>query len=162
MKLLSLELKNYKCHAHTLLSDIGSFRCVIGANGTGKTSILEISQFLKQTAESVGSATEIVTGKVQDNEFKAIEVLLILELTKREQEKFRRKLARDNFENLVPMETVSLCSLEPNLITFSCSRRKRIKTEETTKVTSLGLSWSQECSFCVVSFVRLLHSVIHG
>lgn len=88
MKLQSLELKNYKCHAHTLLSDIGSFRCIIGANGTGKTSILEISQFLQGIAKTNGSATEIVTGKVEDNTSKIIQVTLILELSKIEQEKF--------------------------------------------------------------------------
>lgn len=42
MRITSLRFKNYRCFERFELSNLGKFVCLVGANGSGKTSVLEL------------------------------------------------------------------------------------------------------------------------
>jgi predicted ATPase len=93
MNLISMEIKNCKSHRHTILSNIGLFNCLIGANSTGKTSILEVAQLLRsRCGEQLKDAIEIVNGSVIGNETKSIEFIFCLDLLQEEQRSFYKYL----------------------------------------------------------------------
>lgn len=52
MKLESLKLKNFRTFKEAILSKIPPFCILVGANGTGKSTIFEVFEFLKNAMES--------------------------------------------------------------------------------------------------------------
>ncbi len=52
----SLEIKNYRMFRHVTLKDLQPMTVVIGANGTGKTTLLDIFTFLQDSLQQNVSA----------------------------------------------------------------------------------------------------------
>jgi predicted ATP-dependent endonuclease of OLD family len=83
-----VEIENYKSHLDTLLSNLGSYHCLIGANSSGKTSILEIAKLIKNTNALLRDPFHIVHGGLENNESKTVEFTFYVELSDEEQRKF--------------------------------------------------------------------------
>jgi DNA replication and repair protein RecF len=99
--LAALHICNFRCHADLKLEDFSSFNLLLGANGKGKTSVLEAIYFLSrcrsfrthQTRELIHwSGTEFgISGSFSGRDFKRLKV---------EWSEERRNLAVDQAENL--------------------------------------------------------------
>jgi predicted ATPase len=76
MKIVTLKIKNYRVFENLEINDIPSFCVVIGANGTGKSTLFDIFGFLRdalknnirQALQVRGGYKEVITrGKEQEN-----------------------------------------------------------------------------------------------
>ncbi len=47
MKILEIQIENYKSHSNTMLDNLSSFHSFIGKNNSGKTSVFELLFSLK-------------------------------------------------------------------------------------------------------------------
>ncbi len=63
MKIESITIKNYRCLRHIVLDDLSSMTVVVGANGSGKSSLFDVFAFLKDSlAQNVAAAVALRGG----------------------------------------------------------------------------------------------------
>jgi predicted ATPase len=91
MELKSITIRNYKALQNIQLKDIPSFMVIVGANGTGKSTLFDVFGFLRdaltgnvrQALDARGRFPEVVT-RGHENETILIELQVGLEIAKRE------------------------------------------------------------------------------
>lgn len=91
MELKSITIRNYKALQNIHLKDIPSFMVIVGANGTGKSTLFDVFGFLRdaltgnvrQALDARGRFAEVVT-RGHENEAIVIELQVGLEIAKRE------------------------------------------------------------------------------
>ena len=88
MKILSIEVENYKCYKNITIGEITNFPTFIGRNSSGKTSILEVIEMIKDFPNHVTNITEKVYGGISKNESKNIVVKIVLLLSFDERKKY--------------------------------------------------------------------------
>jgi len=114
---------------------------LIGANSSGKTSILEIIGLLKNMNSVVDSA-HFVTGKLDNDESKTIEFIFSLELLESEQRKFYHYLK-------LPDEEAIRTIMKRVRLTFSMNvtRNPKFEVENRLLVTGMEISDTDNQSF---------------
>lgn len=88
MKIISIRIKNYKCFKDVKIEECSNFHTFIGRNSSGKTSILEIIEIVKNFPNEVTNIADKVYGGVSENEEKDIVLELILLLSLNERKKY--------------------------------------------------------------------------
>lgn len=85
MKIISIRIKNYKCFKDVKIEKCSNFHTFIGRNSSGKTSILEIIEIIKNFPNEVTNIADKVYGGVSESEEKDIilELLLLLSFDER-------------------------------------------------------------------------------
>lgn len=88
MKIESIRLKNFKSYRDTLMGDMPSFCVVVGANGTGKSTLFDVFGFLKdcltynvrQALQSRGGFREVLARGTPKNECIEFEIKFRLDI----------------------------------------------------------------------------------
>ena len=83
-----MEIYNYKCHKDTIISNCSDFHTFVGKNSSGKTSILECCQLIKQHTKEIENIKNLVYGTIAENETKEIIFRLELELSDNERRRY--------------------------------------------------------------------------
>ncbi|MCH7674251.1 AAA family ATPase [candidate division KSB1 bacterium] len=81
MKLRYFHIQNYKNLQDVLQEDISDLHTFIGRNSSGKTSIFEAINLLKQLNEILSTSSEIISGGIDEFEFKTIKLELVFEIS---------------------------------------------------------------------------------
>jgi predicted ATP-dependent endonuclease of OLD family len=81
MKIRDIGIQNYKCHKNTIISNCSDFHTLVGRNSSGKTSILDCCQLVKNHAEEIDDIKGRVYGTITKNETKEIILKLHLQLS---------------------------------------------------------------------------------
>lgn len=92
MKIESIRLKNFKSYQNIHLKNIPALCVVVGANGTGKTTLFSVFNFLKQslnygvkrTIQTMGGFKEVLSRGVDRNEAIEIEIKFKLKIGNKE------------------------------------------------------------------------------
>ena len=81
MKLRYFHIQNYKNLQDVLQEDISDLHTFIGRNSSGKTSIFEAINLLKQLNVNLTTSPEIISGGIGEFEFKTIKLELVFEIS---------------------------------------------------------------------------------
>ena len=88
--LTEISISNYKCHTNTLVTLSSNFHTIIGANSSGKTSIIESLRFFKKIGGEI-NGQQLFHGNIKSGQKKEIDITVIIELSKEERDYFFQK-----------------------------------------------------------------------
>ena len=89
MKIRHIEITNFKCHTNTQIYSPNNLHVIIGANSTGKTSVLDACKILTKLTSNISN--EVVNGNIENDEKFGFHISFEIELSKKERDNYFRK-----------------------------------------------------------------------
>ena len=111
MQIESIAIKNYRCLRDTVLNDLSRLTVLVGANGSGKSSLIDVFAFLKDAlTQNVASAVARRGGYrelVSRGEAGPIEITVKFRESGGSLATYQLKINQDNGRVVVEHETLS-------------------------------------------------------